>query len=262
MFKRIISVMLLFITLFGCVKKQNNQDESRFLDDARFFPMPEFAVLFSSLDYVQRVDFDRVIPDLYNSDITNVNIAAFYLGNLTADAIVATRARNKTKLAIIAVTMIDYSRMIGINQEVLKLADDLMNLLQDDKWEELLIALDTYKSKIELSLYQSRQLDLMTLLQAGGWTRGINIMTSLLLQDFNIEYSRVLNQKGIVDNLTKNLAQMEDLNIYNIDWFKNLKEGYSIIHSIINVQNKETFNEDEIKRLNDISKDIITKIAG
>ena len=248
MVKKVLIGLIVVLTLVTCGKKPPQQ-EATVITDARFFPVPEFADLFASLDYIQRADFDRVISDTYKTDITNVYTAAFYLGNLTADAIVATKARNKSKLTAIAMTMIDYSRMIGINQEVLMLADELLTLLQEDKWDELLVALDDYKIQVELALYVSRQIDLMTLVQAGGWTEGIYIMTRLILQDFNISYTAVLNQKGIIDNLVNNLAQMENQELYELDWFKNLVVSFNRIHSIINVPEKGMFSFDEVRAL-------------
>ena len=256
MFKKIFIIVLVAFVVFGCVKKANDQEGAVVYADSRFFPVPEFTDLFAALDYVQMSDFDRVIPESYLSDITNVYVAAFYLGNLTADAIVATKARNKTKLTAVAITMIDYSRMIGINQEVLMLADELMTLLQEDRWDELLLALDIYKVEVEMALYVSRQIDLMTLVQAGGWTEGVYTMTSLLLQDFDIRYTAILNQKGIIDNLVNNLSQMENHDLYELEWFQNLVSGFSRIHAIINVPGKEVFTLDEVRELNEITESI------
>ena len=260
MSRKILILVLVTLTMFACVKKEANP-EGTVTVETRFFPVPEFVDLFASFDYVQRADFDRVIPDRYMSDITNVYIATFYLGNLTADAIVATKARNKTKLSSIALTMIDYSRMIGINQEVLMLADELMLMLQEDNWDGLLHALDDYKRQVEMALYSSRQFDLMTLLQAGGWTEGIYIMTSLLLQDFIEPNTAILDQKGIVDNLVNNLKQMENQELYELEWFENLAAGFNEIHAIINVPDKNLFTLDEVRDLNNISSNIKEKFG-
>ncbi|MCL2065205.1 MAG: hypothetical protein FWG98_12675 [Candidatus Cloacimonetes bacterium] len=256
MLKKTLFVILIALVLFACKPKADNQEGAVVYTETRFFPVPEFADLFASLDYVQTANFDMVIPDTYLTDITNVYVGAFYLGNLTADAIVATKARNKTKLTSIAMTMIDYSRMIGINQEVLMMADEIMTLLHDDSWENLLLALDDYKKEIEFALYASRQIDLMTLVQAGGWTEGVYIMTTLLLQDFNMQYTAILNQKGIVDNLVNNLSQMENQALYELEWFQNLVVGFSRIHAIINVQGKELFTIEEVRELQAVTRSI------
>lgn len=256
MWKKIIVVLLVVIALAACNRKTPKQEDTIVRTESRFFPVPSFIDLFATLDYLQRADFDNVIPETYNTQITDVYNASFYLGNLTADAIIATKARNKTKLSNIAHAMIDYSKMIGVNQEVLKLADELMVLIQQDQWDELQNSLDKYKTEIERSLYGSQQFDLMTLVQAGGWTEGIYCMTEFILQNYKNDTTRILNQKGIVDNLVKNLQQMENQDLYEEAWFKSLVAGYDKIYSIINVQGKETFTKEEIKNLHTISAGI------
>lgn len=256
MWKKLLTIAIITITLLACGKKNENVEQAIVTTDSRFFPVPDFTDLFATLDYLQRADFDNVIPEKYHTDISDVYIASFYLGNLTADAIIATKARNKTKLSAIAHAMIEYSKMIGVNEEVLKLADDLIRLIQQDQWEELQLALDKYKVQVELSLYDTRQFDLMTLVQAGGWTEGINVMSDLLLQNYKTEMTSVLNQKGIVDNLVKNLKQMENIELYDLEWFKSLTTGFDKIYSIVNVQGKETFTDTEVKDLYTISSGI------
>ena len=251
MIKKILIMLIIVLSLFACKKKADNQDVSVYTD-ARFFPVPEFVDLFASLDYVEQGNFDRVIPDYYVSDITNSYEAAFYLGTLTANAVVSAKARNKDKLTTIALCMIDYSKMLGISHEVLRLADELLTLLQEDNWDELLFALDDYKVLVEMSLYDSRQFDLMTLVQAGGWLEGIRLMTSLLLLDYRVDNTTILNQKGIVDNLVNNLSQMENEDLYELQWFQNIITAYQTIYEIVNVQGKNTFSIEEIIILNSL----------
>lgn len=256
MWKKILVIMLVVIAITACGKKAPQQDDAIVKTEERFFPVPSFIDLFATLDYLQRADYDNVIPEEYNTKINDVYNASFYLGTLTADAIIATKARNKTKLTSIAHAMIDYSKMIGINEEVLKLADELMLLIQEDKWEDLQVSLDKYKNEIERSLYETHQFDLMTLVQAGGWTEGLYCMTEFIIQNYQTDTSKLLNQKGIVDNLVRNLNQMENKELYNEPWFKSLVTGYDKIFSIIKVENKETFTNEEVEDLRRISKGI------
>ncbi len=256
MWKKILIIMLIVVTLSACGKKVPKQEQAIVRTEDRFFPVPSFIDLFATLDYLQRADYDNVIPDVYNTKINDVYNAAFYLGTLTADAIIATKARNKTKLSNIAHAMIDYSKMIGINVEVLKLADELMLLIQQDQWDALQHSLDKYKVEIERSLYDTQQFDLMTLVQAGGWTEGLYCMTEFIMQNYKNDTTKILNQKGIIDNLVRNLDNMANEELYNEDWFKSLVAGYEKIYSIVKVEGKESFTRNEVSDLRRISKGI------
>ena len=256
MYKKFIFSFFILIALLSC-GKNNRTPEPSVYTDSRFFPVPTFVDLFASFDNLQRADFDAVLSEYYVSDILKVYPAAYYLGTLTGEAIVAANARNQSKLTSIALCMIEYSRMLGISDEVLQLSDELLSMLQSDNWDGLLESLDVYKSQIELSLYTSRSLDLMTLVQSGGWMQGLHLMTSLLLQDFSEEKTGILDQKGIVDNLVNNLSQMEDESLYDSSWFQELISRYRSIYDIINVSGKDEFSLSEVEKLNELSDFVI-----
>jgi hypothetical protein len=136
------------------------------------------------------------------------------------------------------------------------LADELLGYISEDKWDDLQLALDRYATEIEVALHETGQYDLMTLLQAGGWTEGIHAMTLLLSNSYSESASSVLAQKGIVSNLKNNLNLMQARDIINQGWFVILLEGYEMIYQIINVPGVETYSIDEIEKLQTITKSI------
>ena len=84
----------------------------------------------------------------YQKDTSDVFLASYNLGYLTADALIATKSRNKSKLTEIASTMIDLSKLIGVKEDVQKLSDELLSMIQQDRWEDLQTSLDKYKNEI------------------------------------------------------------------------------------------------------------------
>jgi hypothetical protein len=260
MFRTYLIIALLLLGLFGCQKRETTPKTdadaaSETQMDLRIFIFPDISKLFATLE-IPRADLDSAIPETYHTDIASVYLASFYLGTISADAIIATKARNKTKLTMIAHAMINYSKMVGISDEVLKLADELLGYISEDKWDELQQALDRYASEIEIALHETGQYDLMTLLQAGGWTEGINAMTYLLSQNYSESGSGVLAQKGIVSNLRNNLNLMQAREVTGQGWFPILSESFDMIYDIINVLGKETYSIDEIEKLHEITNGI------
>jgi len=257
--KKNICTLFILVCLLSCMKKTDTPNSTH-VSEPRFFPIPDFSDIFDIFDYLQNNDFDQFLPDYSTVEIYDVYKASFYLGTLTADAVVATKARNKTKLSANAQAMIDYSQMVGVSDEVLMLADELLELVQDDNWEDLLYVLDEYRSLLEFTLYESNEYDLMTLLQVGAWTQGLKIMSELLLQSYHIESSSILNQKGIVEVLIKNLGLMDNQDLYAISWFKNIIDGYSTIESVISVPQKEKYTFEEVQLLFTTSSLIIQQM--
>ncbi len=258
MLKKLCIILLIALFLMSCAqKKEEAKPESQAKIETRDFPMPPFSELFSALDYLQKADFDKAVSNDIKKQNTDVFKAAYSLGALSADAILATKARNKTKLENIAKLMVESSKFIGVNEEVLKLADNLLQLVNQDKWDELQVSLDKYKQEIEVSLYQTKEYDLLTLIQMGGWTEGLNRTSFLIKANYVAQNTAILDQKGILDNLIKNIEKIENTEIKNQPYYANSLENYKKIGEIIQVQGKTTFTKEEVEKLLLLSGNII-----
>jgi hypothetical protein len=262
MLNRIFVVIFLLIALVSCGKGKKDDVQVNIIIEPRMFPTPDFNDLFSSFDYLPKPNLDSAIPEEYKAVVSDVYIAAFHLGELTADAILAIKARNKTKLLTITQIMIVYCKIVGLNDEILKMADDLVGLVQEDKWEDLREALDKNKRQIELALYDTGQYDVMTLLQAGGWNEGIRTVTFLLYQNFVDKSTDILHQRGVIGNLYKNLNLMNDTELIEKNWFINIQSGVEVIFNIIKQDQQSLYSKEEVKELLDVSTSIKTTVAN
>lgn len=214
MLKKLFALLLIFAVLVSCGKKKEApkepvQEQSAPME-IRLIEMPSFSKMFAVLDNLKTEDFDQALKQEDLDPGKDFFISAFALGRLSADAVIATKSRNKSKLEEYAKQMIDYSNLLSIGEDILKLSDDLITLLKEDKWVELEKTLDKYKTDVEINLHEMQDYDLVTLLQLGGWTEGLNRVTFLLMNNYDQEKTKIINQLGIVNNLIDSMSNMYD----------------------------------------------------
>ncbi|HPM00607.1 MAG TPA: hypothetical protein PK816_00510 [Candidatus Cloacimonadota bacterium] len=257
MLKRILILMMVSVLLFACAKKEKaNEPQGTVKVEFRNFYLPSFAELFNTLDNLQKADFDKALKTEYKNETSDVFLASYYLGYLTADAVIATKSRNKSKLTEIANSMIDFSKLIGVKEDVQKLSDELLNLIQQDKWEELQISLDKYKNQIEISLYETQQFDLLTLVQIGGWTQGLNRICFLINTNYSSPKTEILDQKGILEVIIYNFDKIENQEILSKPWYATIKAKYTDIQTIIKPNSTKSFTKEEVQNLMKLSQEI------
>lgn len=250
MFRRILMIIGISLLLFACGKKEEiKEPQGSVTTEFRKFSLPLFAELFNTLDHLQKADFDKSLKAQYKTESSDVFIASYNLGVLTADAIIATKSRNKSKLSEIANAMIDYSKLIGVKEDVQKLSDELLNLIQQDKWEELQTSLDKYKSQIEISLYETQQYDLLTLVQIGGWTEGLNRICYLIDLNYDAKKTEIIDQKGVIDDIIFNHGKISNEEIISKEWYKVILNNYTQIQNIVKPNQSKSFTQDEVKQL-------------
>jgi len=257
MMKNILVVLLVLGIIMGCGKPEVKQKEEVKTEvEFYHFPLPEFSKMFNTLDFLDTVDFDKAVPEEFDKIENDVFKAAFALGSLTGDAIIATKSRNKTKLSKIAKEMIDYSKFIGLNQNILRMADELQNLITDDKWKELENTLDKYKTDVELSLYESQEYDLFTLLQVGGWTEGLNRITFLLKDNYNKDKTGIIAQKGILNSLINNLNKIHNSDIKSEKYYSISVEKYKRIKEIIYSSEDKHYTPEKLAEIFTLTSEI------
>ncbi len=243
----VVAISILAL-IFGCgEKKAAEKKEKTPVVKYYHFPLPSFSDVFEKLDYLEGSEYDKLLPDELPEIKDNVFKAAFSLGALTADAIFAAQSRNKTKLIDIAAQMIDYSKFIGLSDDILKLADELKMLIEEDKWKELEVTLDKYKQDIVFTLYDSGDFDTFILLQLGGWTEGLDRLSKLLIDNYQAEETGVINEVGVLSNLIYNVDNIENEQIAALDYYKLSSENLKKIRDIFKNISKQEFTKEELE---------------
>ncbi len=261
--KRIIPILVLSsLVFFGCAKKETKKIKPKKANvkvSVINHPLPAFGKLFASLDFLNLSDFDKVLPKNFESNQTDIGQAATQLGRLTADGIIATQAHNKSALLQISQKMIDLSKFLGIKNDILQLANKLETLIKNDKWDELKVALDNYKSQVEISLYETRQYDLFTLLQLGGWAEGLNKVTELLDNNYSKEKTSIINQKGILNSLIDNLKKIQNNKMKNSAYVVKSITYLEDIKKIIDSKN-DSYSKEDIDKIYTLTKEMISNL--
>jgi hypothetical protein len=251
MFRRRLIIYGLFLLLTGTtflLNAQNSQPEAQVEAEFYFAPLPSFNEMFSALDYLEIRDFDQALEEDVFRVTEDVYQVAFALGVNTADAIIATKARNTEKLNEIAGVMIEYAHFLGLSEEILRLGDELHEMIGQGEWDNLMVSLEKYREEVEVSLYESRQFDLFTLMQLGGWTQGLNRTAYMLMNNYNEAKTGIVAQKGILNSLINNLTNIKDKYLREQSFYAMSSELYQMIREIIYSQ-KELYTEKNIEDL-------------
>lgn len=260
MIRRTIYIYLIVILLIiiGCKSKeaQKMPDANQQTTPFVYAPLPPFSEIFKILDYLKLSDFNQAVDDKAFTTKQETGQAAFALGVLTANGIISVRGHNKTKLNAVAEEMIKISNFLGLDESILRLADDLKELITNDQWEELEKALEHYKNEVEGSLYQSQQYDQFTMMQAGGWTEGINRIAWFVNKQYQADKTKVLMQKGTLNHLIKNLEYINTPSIKESDYFKVTLTKLQSIKIIIDSSTNDTYSKEQVTQLMNISKEI------
>jgi hypothetical protein len=251
-------MLVIILILTGCKSGEKDKlpDGNQPPTPIVYSPLPPFHEIFRILDYLKLGDYDQAIDEKIFTTRQETGQAAFALGVLTADGIISVRGHNKTKLNAIAEEMIKISNFLGLDNSILRLADQLKELISNDNWVELEKALEYYKTEVEGTLYQSQQYDQFTMMQMGGWVEGINRISWFVNRNYQFEKSKVLMQKGTLNHLISNLGYINTPSIRDSYYLRASKDKLSEVKSIIDNSQQGGYTKQQVEKLITITDEI------
>lgn len=244
----ILLIAVVLFTVFACKSKEAAKQPDKDMKVTPFIyaPLPPFTEIFKILDYLKLNDFDTAVSDKIFTTKQETGSMAFALGVLTADGIISVRSHNKTKVTAIAEEMIKISNFLSLDESILRLADELKELIAKDQWVELEKALENYKNEVEGTLYQQQQYEQFTMMQIGGWVEGINRIAWFVQKKYSADKTRVLDQKGTLNSLIKNMGHIETPSIKEQAYFTATNDKLQQIKGVIDAGKEITFTKDNV----------------
>lgn len=246
---RLIVAIVLILMLFSlsCKKKADTlPDQETTSQITTFAPLPSFKDVYSTLDQVQVKDISAAVPaTIYKAEQDEIR-NAFSLGLLTADAVLAAKGRNKSKLNDISAQMMNLTGLLGLESEVNKLGDDMKRMIEAEDWDNLDITLDAHKADVEKKLWESENFDNYTLMLMGGWIEAANRIAWLINQDYSVERTSVLVQKGTFNHLVNNLQQIDTPHILEQEAFTKAVALTQELKAILDSDNNSTYTKEQI----------------
>ncbi|HSS16923.1 MAG TPA: hypothetical protein VLQ29_08075 [Candidatus Dormibacteraeota bacterium] len=171
-------------------------------------PVPK--EIFRSLDQFRDANW-RVVkrPEIagWKSHGDQAQIATL-LGIVIAEGFIAMEAEDSTEVKNLGRTVLTLARGLGVEERALRRSRSIMELADKNEWTSARQEWDAVFSDIEGGMIELKSTKLAQLVSVGGWLRGAEALSALLLQKYSPERSALIRQPVLVDYLEKQLVAM------------------------------------------------------
>jgi len=253
--KRMLLIFLAILISLSVVSCKGRKEAAKLPDEAiksqvpTYAPLPSFKEVFRALGEVPAKDYAAVIPQTLFKTKQEEPRNAFALGVLTADAVMAAKARNKKRLSDISVEMMNLTTLLRLEDEINRMGAELKTLIENEKWEELDASLDGVKKSVEDKLWELENYEHYTLMILGGWTEALGNVSKLLAQNYKVESTKSINQKGTWNSLAGNWELVSSPAIKDSDSYKSATPHILKIRDIINSDQENTYSKEQLQEL-------------
>jgi hypothetical protein len=191
---------------------------------------------------------------------TNRAQMALNLGTLIADGYIAVEAQDTQQVKNVGKDVLDLAKKLSVSQTVLARGASITQFAENNAWDQLNEELEATQNEVKKALEENRDTDLITLVSVGGWIRGTEVVTGLVMQNYNADDAKLLRQPALVAFLKSKLAHLSD----------RLQKDplvQTVIRQLDDIQKMVSFSADhvptidEVKQLNTVSA-ALTKEIG
>jgi hypothetical protein len=117
-------------------------------------------------------------------------------------------AKDSTEVKNLGNSVLSLAQGLGIRERALRRSRSIMEHADKEEWSEARKEWDGVLLDLESGMIELKSPDLSQLASIGGWLRGTEALSALLLQRYSPEGANLIRQPELIDYLEKQLRSM------------------------------------------------------
>jgi hypothetical protein len=180
---------------------------------------------------------------------------ATLLGVVIAEGFIAMEAKDSAEVKNLGNSVLSLAGGLGIRERALRRSRSIMELADKNEWSEARKEWDGVLSDLENGMIEIKSKELAQLVSLGGWLRGTEALSALLLQNYSAERSNLIRQPTLIDHLEKQLRAMSgDIRARPI--VVKLLDGIHTIRSLVESENGPV-SEETVRKVHAVCAELV-----
>jgi len=219
-------------------------------------PVPK--EIFRSLDQFRDANWRAVKrPEVasWKSHGDQAQIATL-LGVVIAEGFIAMEAEDSTEVKNLGRTVLTLARGLGVEERALRRSRSIMELADKSEWKAARQEWDGVLSDVQSGMIELKSRQLAELVSVGGWLRGAEALSALVLQKYSPEGSELMSQPGLIDYLENQLLATGD-DIQTRPIVAKLRDGLHRVRLVTQGKN-EPLPEEAVRQVHDVCRELVS----
>src|SRR5215471_13857472 len=133
---------------------------------------------------------------------------ATLLGVVIAEGFIAMEAKDSTEVENLGKSVLSLAGGLGIRDRAIRRSRSIMELADKNEWSEARKEWDGVLSDLETGMIEIKSAHLAQLVSLGGWLRGTEALSALVLQNYSAERANLIRQPELINYLEEQLHAM------------------------------------------------------
>lgn len=180
---------------------------------------------------------------------------ALLLGVVIAEGFIAVEAEDAAEVKSVGRAVLKLSRGLGVEKAVLRRSRSIVDHAEKGDWPGVRKEWDDLLPDVQQGMNELRSEQLAQLVSLGGWLRGAEALTALVLQNYSNQKAELLRQPALLDHFEKRLAGMSD-DIRTNQMVAKMRVGMQKIRPLI-ASEGAPISQEKVKEISTVSKELL-----
>src|SRR5256885_2716832 len=227
--------------------------------DALTIPTP--GELFAALEKPGKPDwagqYRTPIPMTYR-DRAQI---ALNLGGLIADGFIAVEAKDSQQVKNIGSDIIKLSKALGVSKNLLSRGNSINEFAENNEWDTLQEELEATQNEVKSSMQSHSDEDLVILVTLGGWIRGTQVVSAVIMQNYDERSAKVLRQPALVRLIQSKIDNISP-ELRSEPLIKDMSDQLAGIEKLVSFPLGKAPSVDEVRKVNEAVGKVMDEIEN
>ena len=135
-----------------------------------------------------------------------------------------------------------------MSENILARGNSISQFAENDEWPALQEELEATQNEVKASMQSHRDQDLVILVSLGGWIRGTQVVTSVVLKNYSEQLAQVLREPELLRFIHAKLGQVSP-EVLNDPLVKSVDHQLQDVEKLVATPFGTSLSADEVKQL-------------
>ena len=184
---------------------------------------------------------------------------ALLLGSLIAEGFIAVEAKDEDQVKKVGSAVLKVAAALGVKKSVLRHSRAIIEDAERGNWNAVRKEWDGVFADVESGMRELNSEQLAQLVSLGGWLRGTEALTVLILQNYSFDSAELLRQPTLLDYFEKRIAEMDRARTSNA-LVARMEEGIRRIRPLVRSESGTPLSQKTVKEIGAITKELVEEI--
>jgi hypothetical protein len=184
---------------------------------------------------------------------------ALLLGALVAEGIIAVEARDADQVKSIGRSVLKVAAALGVRSSVLRRSRAIIESAERSDWKAARQEWDGVFADVEGAMRELKSEQLSQLVSLGGWLRGTEALTGLILQNYSTDGAELLRQPASLDYFDKRIREM-DRELRSRPLVVKMQQGIRKIRPLLRSEDDASVSKRIVNEVRIITKELVEEI--